>query len=94
MTDRKKVRDPKLTAFPFVRTKEMVASSGLSPDTLKQLRREVLEEKIYWFHPPGSIRVLWNVRLVRDWLVNGGDSADHKRAIESFYESLPSSDAA
>jgi hypothetical protein len=95
MTDRKKVRDPKVTAFPFVRTKEMVASSGLSPDTLKQLRRDnILKEKIYWFHPPGSVRVLWNIRLVRDWLINGGDSLDHKKAIESFYKSLPSSDAA
>jgi hypothetical protein len=90
MTDRKKVRDSKLTAFPFVRTKVMVASSGLSPDTLKQLRREVLDEKIYWFHPPGSVRVLWNIRLVTDWLVNGDTSA-HRRAVESFAKSLASS---
>jgi hypothetical protein len=94
MTDRKKAKDPKITAFPFVRTKEMVASSGLSADTLKQLRREVLAEKIYWFHPPGSVRVLWNIRLVRSWLVMGGDSLDHKKEIETFYKSLASSDAA
>lgn len=94
MTDRKKVRDPKVTAFPFVRTKAMVASSGLSPDTLKQLRRDnVLKEKIHWFHPPGSVRVLWNIRLVLDFLVNG-DSPAHRRAIETYAKSLPSSDAA
>lgn len=92
MTDRKKVRDPKLTAFPFVRTKEMVASSGLSSDTLKQLRREVLAEKIYWFHPPGSVRVLWNIRIVLDWLVNA-DTPAHQKAIEAYTKSLPSSDA-
>jgi hypothetical protein len=93
MTDRKKIRDPKLTAFPFVRTKEMVASSGLSADTLKQLRREVLTEKIYWFHPPGSVRVLWNLRIVLDWLVNS-DTPAHQKAIEAYTKSLPSSDAA
>lgn len=93
MTSSKKHPDSQLTAFPFVPTREMVASSGLSADTLKQLRREVLAEKIYWFHPPGSLRVLWNSRIVLDWLVNG-DSPAHQRAIESFYKSLPSSQAA
>ena len=51
---------------------------------------EVLPEKLYWFHPPGSVRVLWNAALVRDWLLNG-DSPAHSKAIESFYKSLPSS---
>jgi hypothetical protein len=93
MTVGKKRPDPKLAAFPFVRTKEMVATSGLSADRLKLLRTTVLAEKIYWFHPPGSIRVLWNVNLVRDWLVNS-DSPAHQRAVDSFYKSLPSSNAA
>ena len=93
MTSSKKQPDPKLTAFPFVRTREMVATCGLSPDRLKFLRTEVLPEKLYWFHPPGSVRVLWNAALVRDWLLHG-DSPAHQRAIESFYKSLPSSQAA
>ena len=93
MSARKKRPDPKLAAFPFVRTKEMVATSGLSADRLKQLRTTVLAEKIYWFHPPGSIRILWNAALIRDWLINGNSPA-HTKAIENFQNSLPSSQSA
>ena len=93
MTVGKKRPDPKLAAFPFVRTKEMVATSGLSADRLKLLRTTVLKDKIHWFHPPGSVRVLWNASLVRVFLVNG-DSPAHRKAIEVFVKSLPSSDAA
>jgi hypothetical protein len=89
MTVGKKRSDPKLAAFPFVTTREMVATSGLSADRLKLLRITQLSEKIYWFRPPGSIRVLWNVQLVRDWLLQG-DTESHKRAVETFSRSLAS----
>jgi hypothetical protein len=85
--------DSKLNQFPFVTTKLMIATSGLSADRLKHLRRTVLKEKIYWFHPPGSIRILWNAALVKDWLVNG-NSPTHQLAIESYLKSLPSSQSA
>jgi hypothetical protein len=87
-----KRNDPRLNQFPFVTTKVMVEASGLSADRLKQLRRTMLKEKIYWFHPPDSIRVLWNATLVKDWLVNG-NSPQHQRAIESYLKTLPSQSA-
>lgn len=81
--------DLKLAQFPFVTTKVMTATSGLSADRLKHLRRNVLREKIYWFHPPGSVRVLWNATLVKDWLVNG-NTPEHERAIEAYVKTFPS----
>lgn len=89
MTVGKKCLDPKLAAWPFVRTKEMVAISGLSADRLKLLRDTQLAEKVYWIRPMGN-RILWNVQLVRDWLVQG-DSPLHRVAIETYQKSLPSS---
>lgn len=83
----KKRPDPKLTAFPFVRTKEMVATSGLSADRLKLLRTTVLAEEIYWFRPPGSIRVLWNAALVRNWLVQGNSPA-HEKEVEAYLKAI------
>jgi hypothetical protein len=89
MTVGKKRPDPKLAAFPFVRTKEMVATSGLSADSLKQLRTTVLTESIYWFRPPGTTRILWNAVLVRDFLIRG-TSQHHSQAVENFLKTLPS----
>ena len=88
MTVGKKCLDPKLAAWPFVRTKEMVAISGLSADRLKLLRDTQLAEKLYWIRPMGN-RILWNAQLVRDWLVQGA-SPSHDKAIETYQKSLPS----
>jgi hypothetical protein len=90
MTVGKKCLDPKLAAWPFVRTKEMVAISGLSADRLKLLRNTQLAEKLYWFRPPGSVRVLWNAQLCRSWLV-WGDSPEQSKAIETYRKSFSSS---
>ncbi len=90
MTVGKKSLDPKLTNWPFVRTKEMVAISGLSADRLKLLRDTQLAEKLYWFRHPGSVRILWNVQLVRSWIV-AADSPAHHDAISAYLKSLPSS---
>jgi hypothetical protein len=89
MTVGKKSLDPKLTDWPLVRTKEMVAISGLSADRLKLLRDTQLAEKVYWVRPMGS-RILWNAQLVRDWLVQG-DSPSHRNAVSTYQKSLPSS---
>lgn len=90
MSARKKRPDPESVLRLFVRTKEMREASGLSDDYLKTLRTTVLTEKIYWFRPPGSVRVLWHRRLVLDFLVNGNSPA-HIKATENFRKSLASS---
>jgi hypothetical protein len=78
------------TAWPFGRVSELSLSTGLSADYYNKELRPKLREKIYWFRLPGSSRILWNINLVRDWLVNG-DCPGHQRAIEAYLKSLPSS---
>ncbi len=90
MTVSKRSLDPRFADWPLARTKDMVAISGLSADRLKRLRDTQLAEKLYWFRHPGSVRILWNVQLVRSWIV-AGDSPVHRDAISAYQKSLPSS---
>jgi hypothetical protein len=75
-----------------VRFAQLCAITGCSPDYVKHTIRG-LPENIYWSRYPGSTRVLYNLNLIRDWLVNG-DSPAHQKAVEKYIASLPSSDAA
>ena len=76
-----------------VPTREMCIHAGVSADTLKDWRvRGLLPRGIYWYTLPGSDRIIWIKDLVRDFLVNGGESPSHRRAIERYLVSLPSSD--
>jgi hypothetical protein len=70
----------------------MCQLAGVSSDTLKSWRVSgILPRGIYWYTLPCSDRIIWVRDLVRDYLVNGGDSPAHKKAIERYLASLPSS---
>lgn len=74
--------------------KEMCVQAGVSSDTLKYWRvTGLLPKGIYWYTLPNSDRIVWVRDLVRDWLVNGSDSPEHKRAVSKYMASLPSSGA-
>jgi endo-1,4-beta-D-glucanase Y len=79
--------------WPTVRRQGLVAATGLSEEYVRTDLQKTLQEGIHWFRLPNSIRILWNLNLVRDWLVNGYSPA-HTKAIEKYIASLPSSDAA
>jgi hypothetical protein len=75
-----------------VQTGDMCRAAGVSSDTLKHWRVSgSLQRGLYWWTLPNSDRILWNLDLVRDWMVNGNSPA-HQRAIERYLKSLPSSD--
>jgi hypothetical protein len=78
--------------WPTVRSAQLCAVLGCSSDYVKDTIRK-LPEGIYWSRYPNSIRVLYNLNLIRDWMISG-DSPAHKKAVERFVASLPSSDAA
>lgn len=78
--------------WPTVRSAQLRAITGCSADYIKDTIRN-LPEGIYWSRYPNCIRVLYNLNLIRDYLVNG-DSTAHKRAVENYLASLPSSNAA
>jgi hypothetical protein len=83
----------KIYEWPTVRRAGLVAATGLSEEYVRTELKNTLQEGIYWFRLPNSVRILWNLNLVRDWLVNGCSPA-HTKAIEKYAASLPSSDAA
>lgn len=65
---------------------------GVSDSTLKRWRKSgAISEGIHWIYQPGTkARILYNLDLMRDWLVNS-DSPAHQRAINRYMDSLPSS---
>jgi hypothetical protein len=72
---------------------QLMAETGLGNDSIETNILGKLPQGIYWFKPFGSSRVLYNIDLIRDYLVNG-DSPAHGRASQRFIASLPSSDVA
>ncbi len=79
--------------WPTVRLAVLLDIIGTSEDFVTSEIRGKLPEGIYWFRTPGSIRILYNLSLIRDWLANG-DCPAHQKAIKRYLASLPSSDAA
>jgi hypothetical protein len=79
--------------WPTVRRAGLAVATGLSEEYIRTDLKTTLTEGLYWFRLPNSVRILWNLNLVRDWLVNGNTPA-HARAIEKYIASLPSSDVA
>jgi hypothetical protein len=75
--------------WPTVRLAGLCSVTGLSVDFANDLRKK-LPEGIYWSRLPGSIRVIYNLNLIRDWLANG-DCEAHQKAVEKYLSSLPSS---
>lgn len=64
---------------------------GVSASWLKAHKRDGrLIEGIHWYRL-GPNHVLYNLPLLRDFIVNSSSPAQHQRAIEKFLRSLPSS---
>lgn len=74
--------------WPLVSSAQLKAEIDLAKSSQAELRN-ILPERIYWLRAPGGRKILWNLELVRDWLVNG-ESEDHSRAVEAFLGSLAS----
>lgn len=76
--------------YIYVPISEIVTRTGLSRSTWKRRRFDgSLREPIHWFRVGN--RVLYNLSLVHDWLVNHQlDPEAHEQAIRTYLESLPS----
>lgn len=84
---------PKPYPWRTVRLSVLLSAIGVSQDFVTDEIRAKLTEGIYWFRTPGSMKILYNLDLIRDWLVNG-DCPAHAKAVKRYLASLPSSDAA
>jgi hypothetical protein len=77
--------------FRTVRRAPLKNSTGLGDDYIEKEILGKRPEGIYWFRTPGSTRILYNLDLIKDWLVNGHCPA-HEKAVKRYLASLPSSD--
>ena len=78
--------------FPFI------GSSKLEErlDILKEQRIRLtakLPSPLYWWQFPEGRKIFWNWILVRDYLLNGGDTPEHQRLVEEYLASLEPSKA-
>lgn len=69
--------------FPWLGTKTLRTHIELGKWTESRLRNE-LPAKIYWLQPAGSRRVLWNLRLIQPWILDGPESRKHQHLLEEF----------
>lgn len=74
--------------WPFVGSGQIKAEIDLAKSSQAELSAR-LPERVYWVRSPGGRKILWNLELVRDWLING-ESEAHARAVEAFLSSLAS----
>ncbi|ABW27282.1 hypothetical protein [Acaryochloris marina] len=70
--------------FPFVDTRTLRTHFQLGKFCESRLR-EQLPSPIYWIQP--ERKVLWNIRLVQDYLLNG-DGPSHQRLVEEYLSTL------
>lgn len=92
MAKHKKIPRPEMV-WILVPTGEICQQLGLSGATFRRWRKfEVITEGIHWMYRPGTkARILWNLDLMRDFVANSGDCPAHRRSIDRYIKSLPSS---
>jgi hypothetical protein len=80
--------------WPLISTNQIPQFLGISVPKAKRLMRSgEWRESIYVFRMPESNSLLWNYRLMADWIACGGNTPAHQRAIEKFLAQLPSNAA-
>lgn len=84
------------TPMKYMSTTATAAHFGVPTHTLKtwrlgsQYNPPLLTEGVHWVRR-GKRAILYNVALLEDWILNNESNPEaHKRAIDSFLESLPS----
>lgn len=72
--------------------KQIQAETTLSTRTIYRLRdTEKWELGVHYFQI-SSIKILYHLELIQDWIANAHQLHLHENAIESFLASLPSND--
>lgn len=74
------------TIFPYIDTRTLRSHFQIGKFGEAKLR-EQLPSPIYWIQP--ERKVLWNFRLIQDYLLNG-DGPNHQRLVEEYLTTLDS----
>jgi hypothetical protein len=73
--------------FPFVGSHRLETLLDIGKAQRVRLR-ERLPSPLYWWQMPEGRKIFWNWVLVRDYLINGGNTPDHQRLIEEYLATL------
>ncbi|MEG3439968.1 hypothetical protein V0288_22765 [Pannus brasiliensis CCIBt3594] len=76
--------------YTFIKRKELTNTISISQSKIKELMRTGQWIEGIHFTRYSKRMNLFNVQLIRDWLVNHHDPLSHQRAIENFLATLPS----
>jgi hypothetical protein len=71
--------------FRFVETRTLRQHFEIGKFGEAKLRNQ-LPSPLYWIQP--DRKILWNFELVRDYLLNGGDTPEHQRLVEEYLSTL------
>lgn len=77
--------------WPFIDSRTLRRDHFNGGKFVEARLREKLPSPLYWIKP--DRKVLWNVNLVRDYLLNG-DGPNHQRLAEAYLSTLPGQQSA
>jgi hypothetical protein len=84
-----KIEEPILNEFKFITERALREDVVQITRHQSTLLRQKLPQGTYWLQPTGRL-VLWNYKLLVDYLVNG-DRPEHQALVEKFLATLPKS---
>jgi hypothetical protein len=73
--------------FPFIGSDRLEQFLDIRKSQRVELRSK-LTSPLYWYQFPGGRKIFWNWVLIRDYLLNGGDTPAHQRLIEEYLGTL------
>jgi hypothetical protein len=80
--------------WPLISTNQIPQFLGISVPKAKRLMRSgEWKEGIYVFRMPNSNCLLWNYRLMADYIACSGSTLPHQRSCEKFLAQLASNAA-
>jgi hypothetical protein len=72
---------------PFIGSDRLEQYLDIRKNQRLELRTQ-LSSPLYWYQFPGGRKIFWNWVLVRDYLLNGGDTPAHQRLVEEYLATL------
>ncbi|MBT9159565.1 MAG: hypothetical protein DDT26_00824 [Dehalococcoidia bacterium] len=68
--------------WPLVDSATLEAELGIRKTKRMELVKQ-LPSPLYWCTVPGGRTIRWNIRLIRNWMLNG-DGLAHQAAIDAY----------
>jgi hypothetical protein len=70
--------------YPFINKHRACEILGCSPSTLRRRMRDDLKRDIHWVQRKKGANILYNQRLLEDYVAHLGDPDAHLEAIDAY----------